>query len=127
MDGGDFLIIILPAGDAAGVIVDIMLMIERAPPADGVGEEGAGNRRMQAPYLIQLPLAQSDDFRMLQHIGDGQTRRILDVPVAEEKKSTMEPEMPLDVSRKVKRKGRHFQQSYYYLLLLMVLTLERCN
>lgn len=47
MDDGDFSITTLPAGDAAGVIVDIVLMIARIRPADGAGEEeGVGNRQM---------------------------------------------------------------------------------
>ena len=47
MNDGDFSITTLPAGDAAGVIVDIVLMIARVRPADGAGEEeGVGNRQM---------------------------------------------------------------------------------
>jgi hypothetical protein len=47
---------------------------------------------------------------MLWHIGDGPTRKILDVPVVEEKMPSMEPEKPLDASRRLKRKGHHFPQ-----------------
>jgi hypothetical protein len=47
---------------------------------------------------------------MLQHIGDEQIRRILDVLVVEEKMPMTEPEEPLDVSHRAKRKGRHYPQ-----------------
>jgi hypothetical protein len=111
-DDGDSSITILPVGDAAAVIAGRELTIARARPADGAGEEEAvGNRQRQAPYSIRLPLAQSDDFRMLRHIGDGQIRRTLDVPVVEEKMGPMTgPAKPLDASRKVKLKGRHLPQ-----------------